>query len=176
MGPFANEAELVARAKGGSDQAFGRLVDRHQQAVRAFLRRVCRDRDEADDLAQETFLTAWSRLDSLEADASVRTWLCGIAFRKALTAGRGRARSAARDRQWLDARADTTSPAGADRVVIERAMAELPLDQRACVALCLAGDWTHAEAAEALGLPLGTVKSHVARGRERLMTVMGVKP
>ena len=176
MSPFATEAELVERAKGGSDQAFGRLVDRHQAAVRAFLRRVCRDREAADDLAQETFLTAWSRLDSLRADAGVRTWLCGIAWRKALTAERGRARSAARDRQWLDTRDGVEAAAGEDRATVARALAALPLDQRACVALCLAGDWSHAEAAEALGLPLGTVKSHVARGRAKLMDVLGVEP
>lgn len=175
MSPFASEAELVARAKAGSDQAFGRLVDRHQQAVRAFLRRVCRDREEADDLAQETFLTAWSRLESLRPDANVRTWLCGIAWRKALTADRGRARGAARDRQWLDTRPGVEAAAGEDRAAVAKAMAALPLDQRAAVALCLAGDWSHAEAAEALGLPLGTVKSHVARGRAKLIEVLGAQ-
>jgi RNA polymerase sigma-70 factor (ECF subfamily) len=52
-------------------------------------------------------------------------------------------------------------------------MSQLPADQRACVALCLAADFSHAEAAEALGLPLGTVKSHVTRGRERLLHALG---
>jgi RNA polymerase sigma-70 factor (ECF subfamily) len=52
-------------------------------------------------------------------------------------------------------------------------MADLPPDQRACVALCLAADFSHAEAAEALGLPLGTVKSHVTRGRTRLLQALG---
>ena len=49
----------------------------------------------------------------------------------------------------------------------------LPLDQRAAVALCLAEGFSHAEAAEALGVPLGTVKSHIARGRARLLEVLG---
>jgi RNA polymerase sigma-70 factor (ECF subfamily) len=53
-------------------------------------------------------------------------------------------------------------------------MAELPVEQRACVALCLAEDFSHAEAAAALGLPLGTVKSHVSRGRTRLLERMGI--
>jgi RNA polymerase sigma-70 factor (ECF subfamily) len=60
-----------------------------------------------------------------------------------------------------------------ERLTIEAAMSSLPPDQRACVALCLAADFSHAEAAEALRLPLGTVKSHVSRGRARLLEVLG---
>ena len=52
-------------------------------------------------------------------------------------------------------------------------MKRLPEEQRAAVALCLAGDFSHAEAAESLGLPLGTVKSHVARGRVKLLEMIG---
>jgi len=54
-------------------------------------------------------------------------------------------------------------------------MAALPLEQRAVVALCLAAEFSHADAADALGLPLGTVKSHVTRGRGRLMEALGVR-
>ena len=59
-------------------------------------------------------------------------------------------------------------------MALERAMADLPLEQRAVVALCLAAEFSHADAAQALGLPLGTVKSHVTRGRARLMDALGV--
>lgn len=55
-------------------------------------------------------------------------------------------------------------------------MAELPDDQRAAVALCLAEGWSHPEAADVLGLPLGTIKSHVARGRDKLLAALGDKP
>jgi RNA polymerase sigma-70 factor (ECF subfamily) len=80
-----------------------------------------------------------------------------------------------RDEGWEEAREAAAGAApSADRVALERAMAGLAPDQRACVALCLAGDFSHAEAAEALGLPLGTVKSHVARGRARLLASLGV--
>jgi RNA polymerase sigma-70 factor (ECF subfamily) len=176
MDPFATELDLVAKARAGSAQAFGRLVDKHQQAVRAFLRRVCGDPAEADDLAQETFLTAWSTIERLRDGVRVSTWLCGIAWRKAQTAGRGRARSARRDREWLDTRPTTQAHGGDDRAVVARAMASLPLEQRGAVALCLAGDWSHAEAAEALGLPLGTVKSHVTRGRAKLLELLEAQP
>ncbi len=176
MDPFATEADLVAKARAGSAQAFGRLVDQNQQAVRAFLRRVCSDHAEADDLAQDAFLTAWSTIERLRDGVRFRTWLCGIAWRKAQTHQRGRARSASRDRQWLDTRETTFAPGGEDRATVTKAMAGLPVEQRGAVALCLAGDWSHAEAAEALGIPLGTVKSHVTRGRAKLLELLGAGP
>src|SRR5262249_11363073 len=69
---------------------------------------------------------------------------------------------------------DVTSPLDpAVRIAVTKAMADLPVDQRACVALCLASGFSHAEAAQALELPLGTVKSHVTRGREKLHAALG---
>jgi len=165
---------LVAAAQAGSSEAFSRLVDRHQQAVRAFLRRACGDWAMADDLAQETFLAAWPRIGRLKTGASVRAWLCGIAYRKHLTARRSDARSRVREEAWEVDRETTRDVAPADKVALDRAMAALPPDQRACVALCLAADFSHAEASEALDLPLGTVKSHVTRGRARLLAALGV--
>jgi RNA polymerase sigma-70 factor (ECF subfamily) len=169
-----SDAELADAARLGSTEAFARLVDRHQAAVRAFLRRSVGDAADADDLAQETFLTAWSRLGRLRPGASVRAFLCGIAWRKRLSWRRSLARASRRDALWLETRPQTEAGVPEDRIAIERAMVELPADQRAAVALCLAGDFTHAEAAEALDLPLGTVKSHVARGRARLARALGV--
>jgi RNA polymerase sigma-70 factor (ECF subfamily) len=168
------DESLVAAAQAGSAEAFSRLVDRHQQQVRAFLRRACGDWALADDLAQETFLTAWGRIGRLRRGASVRAWLCGIGWRKHLTHRRADVRRRVRDESWEAERDPACAPApSAERVVLERAMAGLAPDQRACVALCLAADFSHAEAAQALALPLGTVKSHVARGRARLLERLG---
>jgi len=75
---------LVEEARRGSAQAFDRLVAKHQQAVRSFLRRVTGDWADADDLAQDAFVAAWSGLDSYKGASSVRSWLCAIAWRKAL--------------------------------------------------------------------------------------------
>jgi RNA polymerase sigma factor (sigma-70 family) len=171
-----SDQALVQAARAGSSRAFAELVNRHQAAVRGFLGRVCRDPHEAEDLAQETFLTAWSRLGAIRPEAGVRSWLCGLAWRKALTARRGRARSAARDRQWLDTRPEFDTPAARDQIAVRDALQTLPDEQGAAVALCLASDWSHAEAAAALGLPIGTVKSHVARGRAKLLQAMGETP
>jgi len=173
--PSSVELALVDHAKAGSGPAFSALVQRHQQAVRAFARRVCGDLIEADDIAQEAFVTAWSRLGQLQGQASFRAWVCGIVYRKALTARRGVLRELSRDGAYAEGRGwavgEPVEPAV--KTKLTRAMAALPVDQRAAVALCLAGDFSHAEAAEALNLPLGTVKSHVNRGRARLLELLG---
>jgi RNA polymerase sigma-70 factor (ECF subfamily) len=166
------DESLVAAAQAGSAQAFARLVERHQQALRAFLRRACGDWALADDLAQETFVTAWSRIGRLKTGASVRAWLCGIGYNKHLTSRRSAARDRAREALYESERDETRDAPAEDKLALERAMATLPDAQRACVALCLAADFSHAEASEALGIPLGTVKSHVARGRARLLQAL----
>ena len=169
---------LLAEARAGSRLALSRLIDRHQQAVRAFLRRVAADREDADDLAQETFVTAWSQLARWRGQSTVRAWLLGIAWRKSRSAGRSLFRRMARDNAWADAEAlsPATGAAQEDRIALDRALKQLNPQQRAAVALCLAEDYSHAEAAEILGLPLGTVKSQVLRGRARLLELLEGRP
>ncbi len=143
----------------------------HQQAVRSFLRRALDDPADADDIAQETFLAAWSRLWRYRGEASFRSWLCAIAWNKAQSMRRSRGRERRRE-----AALEPPGPEGGCaelRLDLDRAMAALPADQRAAVALCLAADFSHAEAAETLGLPLGTIKSHVQRGRAKLLQALG---
>ncbi|HQP20845.1 MAG TPA: RNA polymerase sigma factor, partial [Phenylobacterium sp.] len=143
MEPQGLDADLVGAAAQGSSQAFARLVERHQQALRAFLRRACRDWALADDLAQETFLVAWSRIGKLEPGANVRAWLCGIGYNKALTALRSERRARQREAAYAEGRPEAQSPQEEDRLALDRAMSDLPLEQRACVALCLAVDFSH---------------------------------
>lgn len=165
-----DDAALVRAAAMGSDLAFARLIDRHQGAVRAFLRRLSRSWADADDLAQETFVTAWSRMAAADPTLSVRAWLCGIAYRKWLVD-----RRSDRRRRLREANADGPAPAADPDAALDAAaaLAILPAEQRAAVALCLAGGFSHGEAAAALSLPLGTIKSHVARGRAKLLEYLG---
>ncbi|KQY96460.1 RNA polymerase sigma factor [Brevundimonas sp. Root1423] len=174
MDGLLTDAELVRRATAGSDAAFSRLVERHQAAVRGFLRRALGGGwAEADDVAQDAFLAAWRSLRSLKDPAGIRPWLCGIAWRKAKDRIRSSRRGAARDNIWLETADPPAGVSHEDRLSMVAAMAELPPDVRACVALCLADGWSNTEASVALGLPLGTVKSHVARGRARLLKALG---
>ena len=172
-----DDAALLAAVRDGSARAFNTLIDRHQQAVRMFLRRLTNFAD-ADDIAQETFLAAWTQAGSYRGGGSVRSWLFAIAWRKAQGAHRRRFRHARRDAAYHEATVeDEVRPMPAeDRIALEQALGRLAVDQRAALVLCLGFGFTNEEAAEALGLRLGTVKSHVLRGRERLRGVLGDEP
>lgn len=172
----AEETRLVGLARRGDMRAFGSLVDAHQPAVRAFLRRLVGSYADADDLAQEAFARTWEVLDRYDGSSRLRTFVCGVAFQYWRRARRAQSRRQAREDAYAElADTETEPPArAAARLALRRAMDDLPEDQRAVLALCLGQDFTHAEAAEALGLPLGTVKSHVTRGRARLQAALGV--
>jgi RNA polymerase sigma-70 factor (ECF subfamily) len=157
--------------------AFGRLVDSHQAAVRSFLRRLVGSAADADDLSQEAFARTWEVLDRYDGRSSLRTFICGVAFQYWRRARRAGARRQAREDAYAEL-SDTETGADArmaQKLALRRAMEQLPEDQRAALALCLGQDFTHQEAAEVLNLPLGTVKSHITRGRARLQAALGVQ-
>ena len=115
-------------------------------------------------------------LDRFDGSSALRTFICGVAFQYWRRQRRSSSRRQAREDAYAEL-ADTQSepPArAAARLALRKAMDDLPEDQRAALALCLGQDFTHAEAAGVLGLPLGTVKSHVTRGRARLQAAMGL--
>jgi RNA polymerase sigma-70 factor (ECF subfamily) len=168
----AAEQAWVRDAQVGSADAFGRLVHMHQQGVRAFLRRLTANPADADDLAQDTFVFAWEHIGRFDTARPFRPWLFGIAWRKS----REKKRSWLRllKRESVAAAQDAAfTPDPGQKLDLVKAAATLPMEQRAAVLLCLGAEFTHAEAAEALALPLGTVKSHVARGREKLAVALG---
>jgi RNA polymerase sigma-70 factor (ECF subfamily) len=170
-----DDAALLAAIADGSEQAFNLFVDRHQRALRSFLRGLASNAD-ADDLAQETFLTIWSSADRFRSRASVRSWLFAIAWRKAMDSHRRIFRRVGREsaHQTNIQIPEQSSIPFVDQIAIEQALITLSLPERAAVLLCLAGGFSHSEAAEALDLPLGTVKSHVLRGRERLKAILEI--
>jgi RNA polymerase sigma-70 factor (ECF subfamily) len=170
----AEEGRLVELARAGDLAAFGRLVDAHQNAVRAFLRRLIGNHADADDLAQEAFTRAWEVLDRFDGGSNLRTFICGVAYQYWRRARRAAARRRAREDAYAELADAETEPLAraAQRLALRKAMDDLPQDQRAALALCLGQDFTHAEAAHVLGLPLGTVKSHVTRGRARLQAAL----
>ncbi len=169
------ENRLIAAARRGGSRAFAILVGAHQQAVRGFLRRFTGHWADADDIAQEAFVTAWSRLDRFAGRSSFRSWVSGIGFRIARDARRAHDRASVRDGEWAAYQSDSDEGAAPleDRIALAGAMAALPQTQRAAVALCLGEGFSHSEAAAILKQPLGTVKSHVNRGRERLLKALG---
>lgn len=170
------ERAWAEKARAGSAEAFGQLVRLHQQALRAFLRRLTGNHAEADDLAQATFVFVWERIARLDPQLSFRSWLFGIAWRKYRESRRGLRRMLAREKQYAEIDESVSAPDSALRMDLSAALAALAPEPKAAMLLCMALDFTHAEAAEALALPLGTVKSHIARGRAKLAGLLGNEP
>ncbi|WP_312812693.1 RNA polymerase sigma factor [Brevundimonas sp. BH3] len=168
------EIRWLAEAQAGSDMAYGRLVVAHQSVVRGFLRRILGSGwADADDVAQDVFVQAWQGLHTVLQPERFRSWLIGIAWRRAQDHIRSNQRRARRDQDWLQSLSTPEGVSAEERLSMEKAMADLPADVRACVALSLAEGWSHAEICASLGIPLGTVKSHLSRGRERLLKALG---
>lgn len=167
------DARLIARVLHDDDRAaFGELVRRHQPMVRGFLRRMLGGAPElADDLAQETFIKAHRGLRGFRGGAQFSSWLCAIAANELRAEWRRRERRA----EFLDEEpgadlADASDPAEARDLA--GALAALSESQRAALVLCFEHGLTHEEAAAALGCPLGTLKSHISRGRARLRALV----
>jgi RNA polymerase sigma-70 factor (ECF subfamily) len=162
----AHDLELVALGKAGDRPAFGELVRRHGSAVRALLRRMGADGASADDLAQDAFLSAFEQIAEFRGEGAFRTWVSRIAAR--MYARRWR-RDARADQLAEDAGDDTSPGLGADaRIDLDDALKSLTEAERVCVSLCYGVGLSHSEAATALNAPLGTVKSHVKRGLDKL--------
>jgi RNA polymerase sigma-70 factor (ECF subfamily) len=167
--------ELVSRAVAKDVAAFNLLARKHQSQVRGLLLRLTRGNHAlADDLAQETFLEAWRGIGNFRGDSTFATWLYRIAYSRFLMTARKRKA----DEPLGDWQGETPSAEGATlaRVDLERAFAKLSPPESAALTMCFALGLSNTEAAEALDMPLGTLKSHVLRGREKLKTILGGSP
>jgi RNA polymerase sigma-70 factor, ECF subfamily len=171
--PASSDADLIlAVLERGDRRAFGVLVERHQSRVRTVLRRLTRgDAGLADDLAQETFLLAWRNLKTFRFEARFSTWIYRIAFNAWQSEARKRREvllEIGDDALAVESEAFDEMPDVASRVDLERALATQSDGERAAIAACYYADLSHEEAAAALGMPLGTVKTHVLRAKAKL--------
>lgn len=162
------DADLIARVLSREDQnAFSELVRRYQSPVRGFLLRMTDDSHLSDDLAQETFLKAWQKLHTYRGGAKFSTWLFSVALNEFRSAMRRRKELTVLD----EAEEPTEEPVSAEegmRLDLTEAMKRLNSNERAAIVLCCQNGLSHDEAAQVLGCPLGTVKTNVLRGREKL--------
>jgi RNA polymerase sigma-70 factor (ECF subfamily) len=174
-----SDAELIARAISLEDQnAFGELVRRYQSPMRGFLTRMTRgDSHLADDLAQETFLKAWQKLKTFRGEARFSTWLFGIAFNEFRGEARRRKEFALEDTAEVPEELSQPTAAGASnlRLDLTEALKMLNSNERAAVVLCCQNGLSHDEAAQVLECPLGTVKTNVLRGREKLRRALALE-
>ena len=170
----AGEAALIVAAQARDQAAFGELVKRRQGWARALLRRMCSNAAEADDLAQEAFIKAWERLRDLETPAAFPGWFRRIAVTTFLMAKR-RQRAVFEeidDASPIASEDSTPEAAAGAKIDLERALARLSDAERLCVTLNHGEGLSHSEIVEMTGLPLGTVKSHVLRGTEKLRRML----
>ncbi len=163
----AHDLDLAALAAAGDRPAFGELVRRHGSSVRSLLRRMGAEAALADDLAQDAFLAAFEQIAEFRGEGTFVAWVRRIAARLYL-------RRWKRDKR-IDLTAETPEPLDSgpaaspgDRIDLDGALSRLTGVERLCVSLCYGAGLSHAEAASALNLPLGTVKSHVKRGLDKL--------
>ena len=162
-----HDVELCGHAAAGDRRAFGELVRRHGSAVRGLLRRMGAQAAEADDVAQDAFITAFERIGEFRGEGTFAGWVKRMAARHYL-------RRLQRERRLGAIAAEAASDEeGAGRAPdaaldLDAALKSLGPAERLCVSLCYGAGLSHAEAAESLNLPLGTVKSHVKRGLDRL--------
>ena len=180
--PPLSDAELIARVVVRDDRhAFSELVRRYQSAVRTTLRRLTSGNIAlADDLAQETFMLAYRNLASFRQEAKFSTWLYRIATNAFLADARKRKEELLGDRddelpddegaeREDDALGDSELERSASLSMdMARAMAVLSDAERAAIVQCYHNDLSHEEAAQVLDCPVGTVKTHILRAKQKM--------
>ena len=167
---------LADRAADGDVRSFEVLVRRYGPLMRAYASRVLGSNDEMDDVVQESFITAWQQLPTLENGAAVKSWLMRIVSRKSVDRLRARRQhlnidltdAPAPERQSPDRLAEAESQTEA----LTRVLADLPEDQRRCWMLRELAELSYGDIAEELELPVSTIRGLLARARKTLLQEM----
>jgi RNA polymerase sigma factor (sigma-70 family) len=166
------DIDLVARVVAQQDTAaFGELVRRHQSQVRNFLRKLCRDIELADDLAQDCFIHAWEKLHTFSGHGSFIGWLLKVAYTTFLQSKRKSSRYdevLERMGQAVETDGRTHTEDSDELGDLDRFLAVLTEEERAVMILSYACGLSHREIGDAANLPIGTVKSIIYRGKEKI--------
>ncbi|MDH5620097.1 MAG: RNA polymerase sigma factor [Gammaproteobacteria bacterium] len=175
----SEDHELVARVVSAQDtDAFGELIRRHQSHVRNFLRKLCGDMSMADDLAQDSFMRAWDKLHTYSGSGSFIGWMLKIAYTTFLQSRRKSKRYAEILEQAghdtdMESRTRTTQ---ADEVGdLDKFLAVLSEEERAIMVMSYACGLSHREISDATAMPVGSVKSVIFRGKEKIRTSFDIK-
>lgn len=175
----SEDHQLVARVVSGEDtEAFGELVRRHQSHVRNFLRKLSGDYSLADDLAQDTFMHAWDKLQTYSGKGSFIGWLLKVAYTTFLQSKRKSKRYAEVLEEVgyvTDVEERTSAPPVEEAGDLERFLAVLTEEERAIMVMSYACGLSHREISDATDMPVGTVKSVIFRGKEKIRTSFDIK-
>ena len=182
----AEEQKLIDAAIAGDSSAFERLIEPLEGRIYAVALRMCGNREDAQDCMQESMIRIYRALSSFKGQSSFSTWIYRITMNTCLDELR---RRKARRSTSLDTLLDsgwsptdeTDTPErhaiqSEQRRTLERAIAELPEDMRAAVVLRDVQGLAYDEIASALNVNVGTVKSRISRGRERLREKLSAHP
>jgi RNA polymerase sigma factor (sigma-70 family) len=165
-----SDADLIAKTVAQNDaSAFEVLVRRYQSQARNFLRSLSGAEGLADDLAQDSFLLAWNKLQHFSGQGSFASWLLKIAYTTFLQSKRRSKRyDEILDLFKLDSEVLDRETSMHDFTDLERLLAVLPEQERAVLILAYAFSMSHSEISETTQLPLGTVKSMISRGKQTI--------
>ena len=174
------DEELVRLAQNGNPAAFDEIVERHKGAVFRAALSALRNREDAEDVTQETFITAYRKLDTFRGESQLRTWLSRIAWNRSMDhRRRGRFRSFlhldepdAVELPSLEADPERATLAASAHARVRREIDRLPENLRDTLLLASAGDLDYASIAEMLGVREGTVKSRVFEARAMLRSTL----
>jgi RNA polymerase sigma-70 factor (ECF subfamily) len=164
------EALVVNLATKGDRAAFAELVRRRQTWIRGLMRRCCHDANTADDLAQQVFMQAWRNIRHVKDAEKFGSWLKQLAINEWLQFKRKN--DALRDAEGEGSITASQTDKTAIALDLDSAMAMLPGPVSLCIALSYHERMTHDEIAEMSGMQLGTVKSHIRRGSQRLRELL----
>ncbi len=172
--PGDDDESLASRAARGDTAALDELLRRHSAMIHAVCRRILGNPDDALDATQEALLSVARKVHTFDARSRFSTWCYRVATNAALDEARKRTRRP-QPFETLPETAQDASTDGrvADRIDVDRALAELPPDYRAAVALRDLVGMDYAEISEVLGVPPGTVRSRISRGRAALADLLG---
>lgn len=166
-------AEKIALTSADRDD-FKRQMVQLIPSLRSFARGLCGNREMADDLAQEAMMRAWAAQDSFTPGTNFRAWMFMIVRNQFYTTVRKNARVASWDPEVAERVlvAPATQGFHVDVADVEKALQQLPAEQREMLLLIGAGGASYEEAAEIAGCAVGTVKSRLARGRAALAALI----
>lgn len=169
-----NDLSLIAQVVVfHNNKAFDQLVRKYQSAVRRFfLNQTCGDSELSDDLAQETFIRAYTNLASFRNLSSFSTWLYRIAYNQYYDYLRSRKETDDLDTVQVDAQCSTRQPDTGLKTDLHRALATLKDIERTCITLFYLEDQSIEKIAGITGCPTGTVKSHLSRAKEKMATYL----
>ena len=172
----ASDQMLADRAADGDLRAFEVLVRRHGPLMRVYATRVLGSNDETDDVVQESFITAWQQLGTLEDPRAVKSWLMRIVGRKSIDRLRARHQHVNIDETDAPAPESHAPHALAETLsqteALSRVLAALPEDQRRCWSLRELAEYSYVDIAAELNLPVSTVRGLLARARKTLLREM----